>query len=254
MGSNDYHAVSLSGGKDSTAMLLMMLERGMPIDVVLCADPGMEFPEMYAHLDKLDKYLCRERGLHIECLRNPGSFEYYMFDAPVDRGEEWKNIAPCGSGWPSMRIRWCTSALKTSLINNRINQLKSGRNVIHYVGIAADEAHRCKKDKRYPLVEWGIDEATALQYCYDRGFDWGGLYEIYHRVSCWCCPLQRIGELRKLRRHHPELWQRLRDMDLRARDQFGKGPLGQFKADWSVELLEERFSNEDSQINIWEGS
>ena len=36
-----YHAVSLSGGKDSTAMLLLMIERDMPIDVVLTADTGM---------------------------------------------------------------------------------------------------------------------------------------------------------------------------------------------------------------------
>ena len=28
----EYHVVSLSGGKDSTAMLLMMLEKGMPVD------------------------------------------------------------------------------------------------------------------------------------------------------------------------------------------------------------------------------
>ena len=28
-----FHAVSLSGGKDSTAMLLLMIERGMPIDM-----------------------------------------------------------------------------------------------------------------------------------------------------------------------------------------------------------------------------
>ena len=27
-----FHAVSLSGGKDSTAMLLLMIERDMPID------------------------------------------------------------------------------------------------------------------------------------------------------------------------------------------------------------------------------
>ena len=40
----DYHAVSCSGGKDSTAMLLLMIERDMPIDVVLTADTGMEFP------------------------------------------------------------------------------------------------------------------------------------------------------------------------------------------------------------------
>ena len=58
-----FHAVSLSGGKDSTAMLLLMIERGMPIDMVLSADTGMEFPEMYEHLAKLDEHLFRERGI-----------------------------------------------------------------------------------------------------------------------------------------------------------------------------------------------
>jgi hypothetical protein len=59
---NQYHAVSLSGGKDSTALLLLMIERGMPIDAVISADTGMEFPEMYDHLAKVDDYLFRERG------------------------------------------------------------------------------------------------------------------------------------------------------------------------------------------------
>lgn len=35
---NHFHAVSLSGGKDSTCMLLLMIEREMPIDMVLFAD------------------------------------------------------------------------------------------------------------------------------------------------------------------------------------------------------------------------
>ena len=42
MNTNALHVVSLSGGKDSTAMLLLMLERGWPIDAVLNADTGME--------------------------------------------------------------------------------------------------------------------------------------------------------------------------------------------------------------------
>ena len=46
----NFHAVSCSGGKDSTSMLLLMIERDMPIDVVLTADTGMEFPEMYEHM------------------------------------------------------------------------------------------------------------------------------------------------------------------------------------------------------------
>ena len=50
-----YVSVSLSGGKDSTAMLLMMLERGEHIDEIVTVDTGMEFPEMYEHLAKLQK-------------------------------------------------------------------------------------------------------------------------------------------------------------------------------------------------------
>ena len=46
-------------------MLLLMIEQDMPIDVVLTADTGMEFPEMYEHLQKLDDLLCRERGMTV---------------------------------------------------------------------------------------------------------------------------------------------------------------------------------------------
>ena len=199
-----FHAVSLSGGKDSTAMLLLMIERDMPINMVLSADTGMEFPEMYEHLAKLDEHLFRERGIHITTLRHPKGFEYLMFDEPKQKPRSLENraklgIPPYGNGWPGIRVRWCTGQLKTHLITKEVNRLKGELGAIHYVGIAADEAWRCK-DERYPLVEWGITEAQALQACYDRGFDFGGLYEIYHRASCWCCPFQRIDELRKLRK------------------------------------------------------
>lgn len=208
---------------------------------------------MEAHIAKLDDLLYRERGIHITTLRHPHGFEWLMFDAPTQQeraiARRIANGQPLtGYGWPAMRIRWCTGQLKTHLMSKEVNRLKKEKNGLHYIGIAADEAHRCKDDPqiRYPLVEWGITEAQALQICYDRGYDFGGLYEIYHRASCWCCPLQRINELRKLRTHHPELWARLRDMDNRAREQFGPGPLGQFKQNWSVERLEERFAKEDA--------
>ena len=251
---NFYHAISLSGGKDSTALLLLMIEKKMPIDCVLYADTTMEFPEMEAHIAKLDEHLYRERGIHITTLRHPHGFEWLMFDVPQQQKRAIERRIANGQpqngyGWPGIKSRWCTSQLKTNLLDKAVGQLKKERNALHYIGIAADEAHRCKDDPQncYPLVEWGITEAQALQICYDRGFDFGGLYKIYRRASCWCCPLQRIDELRKLRTHHPELWARLREMDNRARAMFGPGPLGQFKKDWSVERLEERFARDEAQ-------
>ena len=88
----NFHAVSLSGGKDSTAMLLLMIEQDMPIDVVLTADTGMEFPEMYEHLQKLDDLLCRERGIHITTLRHPKGFEWLMFEEPKMRQSDRKSV------------------------------------------------------------------------------------------------------------------------------------------------------------------
>lgn len=256
MGDQFYHAVSFSGGKDSTAMLLLMIERGMPIDIVLTADTGMEFPEMYEHLNRLDDYLFRERGIHLTTLRHPKGFEWLMFDEPKQKESSIANrqrlgVSLHGNGWPGVKVRWCTGQLKTHLISKEVNHLKGEYNALHYVGIAADEPKRIKNEV-YPLVDWGITEAQALKICYDRGYDWGGLYEIYHRCSCWCCPLQRIGELKKLRQHHPELWERLREMDRRAIAQFGHNALGQFKQDWTVERLEQRFALEDAQIGMFE--
>ena len=74
-----FHAVSLSGGKDSHAMLLMMLERDKPINMVLSADTGMEFPEMYEHLAKLDEHLFRERGIHFFLLWFFLGFVFFFF-------------------------------------------------------------------------------------------------------------------------------------------------------------------------------
>ena len=247
----DYcHAVSLSGGKDSTAMLVMMIERDMPIDLVLFADTGMEFPEMYEHLSKVDRYLYQKRKIHITTLRHAHGFEWLMFEEPKKKPSAVERrlrdgVPLYGNGWPGIHARWCTGQMKTHLITKKVNELKGQYDALHYVGIAYDEQERRKKEQ-YPLIEWKITETEALKICYDRGFDFGGLYEIYHRASCWCCPFQRIDELRKLRQYHPALWERLRAMDLREKNQFGPGPLGQFKKRWSVEGLEERFFKEEN--------
>ena len=227
-----------------------MIEKGMPIDAAIYADTGMDFPEMQNHIQALDGFLYQERGIRVTRLKHPKGFEWLMFEEPKQKPSclerrRRAGIPPFGNGWPGPRVRWCTWQLKTQLIRREIARLKQGGKVIEHIGIAADEAWRCK-DKRYPLVEWGVTETKALEYCYERGYTFGGLYEIYSRASCWCCPFQHIDSLRKLRKHHPELWARLLAMDYRARAQFGDTPPGIFRKGWTVERLDERFAREDA--------
>jgi len=95
---------------------------------------------------------------------------------------------------------------------------------------------------KYPLIEWGITENQALEYCYSRGLDWNGLYEKFHRVSCWCCPLSRIGELRVLYNDFPILWKELQEMD--------KKSSRKFRIYYSVAELTEKFANENLLIEL----
>ena len=83
-----------------------------------------------------------------------------------------------------------------------------------------------------------MTEADCLQYCYDRGFDWDGLYNYFSRVSCWCCPLQSLKDLKQLYRHFPEQWEQLKAWDTVT--------WRKFRADYSVRELEARFDFEDA--------
>lgn len=76
--------VQFSGGKDSTAMLLMMLEKGMPVDEIIFCDTGMEFPEVYQHIKQVEKYI----GRKITRLSADYSFEYYLYDIPTKPKKE----------------------------------------------------------------------------------------------------------------------------------------------------------------------
>ena len=230
--------VSLSGGKDSTAMLLMMLERGEPIHSIVFFDTGWEFPQMLEHIDLLEE----RTGIKIVRLKSERSFEYWMIERPLKDRK--------GYSWPSPIRRWCTRE-KFNAINKYANQHKPW---VQCIGYAADESERQskeiikrRKNLRFPLIEWEITEDMALQYCRELGYQWGGLYNIFRRASCFCCPLQRMGNLRKLRKHFPELWQRMLDMDSRIDKNVG------FKDYKTVHDLERRFANEDRQLTF-EGS
>ena len=247
MNKPEFHLVSFSGGKDSTAMLLGMIERGMPIDCILFCDTGLEFPEMYKHIDRVEKYI----GRPITRIKSPLSYEEWMFEFDVKRTPKSKILQmhgpDCkGYGWPGPRMRWCTKRLKDFPREEFLKDLREQYTIKEYVGIAADEGYRLQRKTNqqgnhvHPLVDWNMTEADCLAYCYDKGFDWDGLYDHFKRVSCWCCPLQSLPELRMLHKHHPQLWAQLKNWDQRT--------WRNFRADYSVEKLEVRFAFEEECI------
>lgn len=236
------HIVSFSGGKDSTALILMMLEKEResnyhykPIDEIIFCDTGKEFPEIYRHIDKIEKDI----GIPITRLKSDKSFDYYMFEHIKTKG---KQKGEKGYGWSDSLVRWCTSFLKKDVMNKYYKENYKDYKIVEYIGIAYDEFKRygnnsldlkANREKIYPLIDWKITEGMALKYCYDKGYDWEGLYTHFDRVSCWCCPLKNQRELYMLYSFYPELWAELKDMDSRA--------WNQFKKDYSVQDLEDKF-------------
>ena len=71
-----YNVVSFSGGKDSTAMLLHMLELGMQVDEIIFCDTGVEFPAMYEHINKVELYT----GRKITRLKAERSYPYMLLE------------------------------------------------------------------------------------------------------------------------------------------------------------------------------
>lgn len=193
--------ISFSGGKDSTAMLLMMIEKGIYIDEVIHFSMGdWEWDEMNEHIEKVKQSI-------------PKDIKFTTLSDEERKERDFKKY-----GFPSLWARWCTGIKEKTITKYLKNNYPNGYTT--YLGIAADEKERTEnkyKEKynvEYPLVDWGITEEEALEYCYSLGYDWGGLYKEKpsKRLSCWCCPLQRMDDLRFLYTAHYEKWKELREM------------------------------------------
>ena len=233
MGAFKKYIVSFSGGKDSTAMLLMMLEKGLQIDDIVFMDTGVEFPEMYEHIEKVEKYINHK----VTRLRAKKSFEYMLLEYEKKKG---KNKGQKGYSFPDFRNRWCTQYFKKSMIKRYIKENYKDFEIIEYHGIAVDEVKRLEKNKekniKYPLADWNMTEKDCLEYCYAKGFNWNGLYEKFNRVSCWCCPLKSLKELKVLYREYPEYFKKMEEWEEKT--------YRKFRTDYSIKELRDRFTRE----------
>lgn len=198
------YVASVSFGKDSLAMLLMLLEKKMQVDEVVFFDTTMEFKAIYDIRDKVKKIL-EAKGIKYTELKANLPFLYNMLEREVHtkNGKIQIGYGMCGG-----ICRWGT-AEKQRIIKTYLRKQYGKDNYKEYVGIASDEVKRAtrklKEGKLLPLVtEWNMTEKDCLNYCYEQGYEWQEttrLYDILDRVSCWCCGNKNKKELNKMFRY-----------------------------------------------------
>ena len=207
----EYHILSLSGGKDSTA-LAFFIKENMPeifekLELVFC-DTECELPETYDYLNKIEVFLNKK----IFQIKPEKSFEHLMTT----------------SGYlPSPIKRWCTVELKTKPFLNFIKNKKDG--IIYlYIGIRADEIFRAKYNKYnntkikeiYPFVDYGLIKNDIENLLKSTGINLPKYYEWSNRSGCYFCPFQTKKNWINLYKNHPDLFYKAKSYE----DERNKNP------------------------------
>lgn len=202
------HILSLSGGKDSTALAIYLRDRIPTLEYAFC-DTGEELPETYEYLDRLEAFL----GKPITRLNPDRPFDHYL---QIYRGV-----------LPDARTRWCTRKLKIEPFEKFIGDDP----VVTYIGIRADEPHRKgyistkpNIEPRYPFVEDGLSRADVIRILEESGLGLPKYYDWRSRSGCYFCFFQQKVEWVGLLENHPDLYEKAtnfeRDGDILSGDRF----------------------------------
>lgn len=184
------HILSLSGGKDSTALAVYMRDRVPEMEYVFC-DTLKELPETYEYLDRLEAYL----GKEIVRLNAERGFDHWL--------------EMYGGLLPSSQARWCTRMLKLKPFEDYVGE----EPVLSYVGIRADEDRTGYISTKpnikavFPFVEDGLIGDDILRILDEAGLGLPRYYEWRSRSGCYFCFFQRRIEWVRLKQHHPDLFE-----------------------------------------------
>jgi len=234
--------VSFSGGKDSTAMLLKMIENKINIDGIVfakvMATPTIngEFEAMYEYISKVEDYIKRD----ITVVKSDMSFDEQFYTKKL-KGNHIGDIY----GYPFTVGAWCNSKLKMQPLNKHF--AKCG-DCCQFVGIAKDEPKRLlrqanKKNHICYLDVIGYTEKDCINYLQDKNL-MNPLYKNHKRLGCWFCVKQSIADLRYLYNNHPVYWKMLQAWELDSRIPFSPN--------WTIAELTNRFILENRQTSLFD--
>lgn len=211
------HILSFSGGKDSTALAIWLLERypEAPFEIVF-TDTGVELPETYAYIRRFEAIfnvtITRLSALELLGVKEKGNrtaFDIFLNEY-------------YGGFMPSPQARWCTRILKIKPFEAYIGKHKA----YSYIGIRADEDRQGYAQRKpvllseepniipvYPFKERGIGLREVISILTDSGLGVPPYYSWRSRSGCYFCFYQAVGEWQGLKEKHPELFEKAKQYE-----------------------------------------
>lgn len=202
--------VSVSGGKDSTAMCLNLFEQGYSKSdfIRVFADTGWEHESTYEYLNELEKTIGKIEHVktHIEIKEE---YRQYVQDIESLLGFESPMIRRIIKYhfFPNRYQKWCTKDLKINPIKNFVDQIDD--DFINLVGIRKEESPRRSKMKEWeyndffdcwvhrPLINWSEKDVIDIHHRFNlipnRLYLNGS-----SRVGCYPCINSRKKEIKLL--------------------------------------------------------
>lgn len=240
---NHLHLLSVSGGKDSTALLLLALERGICFQAVF-ADTGNEHSAVYDYLDYLEQKLnititrvkadfsseiARKREYVAVKWREEGVPDSIINDALLvlqPTGNPFLDLCLWKGRFPSRKAQFCTEELKRNPVFEQVILPALERGTVDsWQGIRADESRvRAGYAERQeqggglviyrPLLQWTVQDVFAMHR--KHGIEPNPLYKQgMGRVGCMPCINASKAELLAISNRFPvevariRAWERL---------------------------------------------
>lgn len=271
--------VSVSGGKDSTATLLLALKQFPDTTAAVFADTGNEHPAVYAYLDYLEQAL----GLKITRLRadftdNFASKRRWIAEKWPGKGVSVERCAkalellrPTGNPYldlcmlkgrfPSRMAQFCTEELKTKPLTEHALTLIDmlGCDVWSWQGVRRDESARRKNALGFedltggiwafrPIAGWTAQQTVDFVVKV-HGVKLNPLYEQgMTRVGCMPCVNASKAELAEIARRFPEHIDRIAEWEALVSDVSKRGESSFFSAPTSDNRGELRGNNIHSVV------
>lgn len=213
---------SWSGGKDSTAAIILDHIHGLPPSTVVFCEVmydkkrgiSGELPEHIDFVKNVAAPKFREWGFRVDLIQSETDYmeNFYHVIQKSRNGNNGKMRGFPLSGRCTIN-RDCKMKpiydyyKRTGLEKSEITQ---------YVGVAVDEPERLERlrgtNKVSLLERYGYTERMALELCEEYGL-LSPSYQFTTRGGCWFCPNQRVSELAHLKEAHPEYWSELLYLD-----------------------------------------